>query len=237
LRPSEVPLVPTQTLERITPPAVAQPIAPPVELRPSEVPLVPTQALERITPPAVTQPLAPPVELRPSEVPLVPTQSLERIAPSPVTREMAAPAAELAPAEPRAAPTPAQPAARAAPREVITAPMPGPVRSRTAPPDVVDDPFSSRTPPAASDPAKDAPRFDLEAMRQRARDITKEGVGQRAILPFPMPAKPAQKSKEEIAIENSWKPDCKTAYAGMGLLAMVPLMMNAFGEGTCSWNR
>jgi hypothetical protein len=224
LRPSEVPLVPTQTLERIAPPAIARELATPVELRASEVPLVPTETLERIAPAPAERELVAPVEVRTSEVPLVPAQTLERLAPAPATREIASPPAELAPAAPRVPP-----------REVITAPMPSGRSSRTAPPDVVDDPFSS--PPAASVPAEGAPRLDLEAMRQRARDITKEGVGQRAILPFPMPVKPAQKSKEQLAIEQAWKPDCKTAYAGMGLLAMIPLMMNAIGEGTCSWQR
>jgi hypothetical protein len=227
LRANDVPLVPTQTLERIAPPRLERELAAPVELRPSEVPLVPTQTLERIAPQAAEPHIAAPVELKQSEVPLVPTQTLERIAPAPQVRKLAAPPAELAPA-------PMPPAPRAVPREVFTAPAPT-GRSRTAPPDVVDDPFSS--PPGASAPAHDAPRIDLDAMRQRAREIAKEGTGQRAILPLPLPAKPAQKSREELAIEKAWKPDCKTAYSGMGLLAMIPLMMNAIGEGTCSWQR
>jgi hypothetical protein len=230
LRASDVPLVPAQTLERLAPPRLERELVAPVEARPSDVPLVPAQTLERIAPPRIERELVAPVEARPSDVPLVPAQTLERVAPAPQVRELAPTPADLAP---RALST--QPATE---RQVITAP-PSPGRSRTAPPDVVDDPFSSpfARPPAASMPAEGAPRLDLEAMRQRAREITREGTGQRAILPMPMPGKPAQKSKEQLAIEQAWKPDCKTAYSGMGLLAMIPLMMNAFGEGTCSWNR
>jgi len=50
-----------------------------------------------------------------------------------------------------------------------------------------------------------------------------------------MPPIPPKKSKLESAIENARKPDCRTAYAGLGLLAAVPLIANEFGEGTCRW--
>ena len=39
----------------------------------------------------------------------------------------------------------------------------------------------------------------------------------------------------EKAIENARKPDCRTAYKDLGLLAVVPLVANEFGEGTCRW--
>ncbi len=50
-----------------------------------------------------------------------------------------------------------------------------------------------------------------------------------------MPAVPEKKSKVETAIENARKPDCRTAYQGLGLLAVVPLVANEFGEGNCRW--
>jgi hypothetical protein len=79
------------------------------------------------------------------------------------------------------------------------------------------------------------PTLDPEALRMRAGQIAREGTGNRAILPFPMPPQPARKSKEEIAIENARKPDCRTAYQNLGLLAVVPLLANEFGEGSCRW--
>src|SRR5207244_3948151 len=79
------------------------------------------------------------------------------------------------------------------------------------------------------------PALDLEAMRQRAGQIAREGSGRRAILPFPMPPVPEKKSKMETAIENARKPDCRTAYQSLGLAAIVPLIANEFGEGNCRW--
>ena len=66
--------------------------------------------------------------------------------------------------------------------------------------------------------------------------MAREGSGQRALLPFPkLPPREERKSKEAIAIENALKPDCRTAYSDLGLLAVAPLVLNAFGEGTCKW--
>ena len=95
-----------------------------------------------------------------------------------------------------------------------------------------------KSPPAPSseadyDPTK--PSVDVEAAKRRAGEIAREGIGQRALLPFPMPAKTPPKSRMETAIENARKPDCRNAYANLGLLAVVPLLANEFGEGTCRW--
>jgi hypothetical protein len=79
------------------------------------------------------------------------------------------------------------------------------------------------------------PRIDLDAARATARAVAREGSGNRALLPFPMPPAPERKTKEQIAIENARKPDCKDAYKGLGLLAVVPLIANEIGEGNCRW--
>jgi hypothetical protein len=80
-----------------------------------------------------------------------------------------------------------------------------------------------------------APSVDLDAVRKRAGQIAREGSGNRAILPFPMPAPPERKSKEAIALEKARKPDCRTAFKDLGLLAIAPLIANEFGEGNCRW--
>ena len=80
-----------------------------------------------------------------------------------------------------------------------------------------------------------APRIDLDAARARAREVAREGSGNRALLPFPMPPAPERKTREQLAIEKAWKPDCKDAYKGLGLLAVVPLIANEIGEGSCRW--
>jgi hypothetical protein len=39
----------------------------------------------------------------------------------------------------------------------------------------------------------------------------------------------------EDAIEKARKPECKDAYKDLGLLAVLPLIANEFGEGNCRW--
>ncbi len=75
----------------------------------------------------------------------------------------------------------------------------------------------------------------MDAIRKRAAAMARQGTGNRAALPFPMPPLPERKTKEQIAIENARKPDCKTAYQALGLAAIVPLIANEFGEGNCRW--
>ena len=40
---------------------------------------------------------------------------------------------------------------------------------------------------------------------------------------------------EAAAGAKAAKPDCRTAYAGMGLLAVVPLVASSVGNGGCRW--
>jgi len=119
-----------------------------------------------------------------------------------------------------------------APREPLDAgsrPAPAPSPFRTPAPD-----SRGRAAPADDyDPTK--PSIDLDAARKRAGELARQGTGNRALLAFPMPPVEKPKSKMEEAIEKARKPDCRTAYKDMGLLAAVPLIANEFGEGTCRW--
>jgi hypothetical protein len=79
-----------------------------------------------------------------------------------------------------------------------------------------------------------APRVDMDAVRKRAREIASETGSTRGILPaLPPPAE--RKSKESLALEKAIKPDCRTAYAGMGLLAVPALVVSTIGDGGCRW--
>ena len=44
-------------------------------------------------------------------------------------------------------------------------------------------------------------------------------------------------SKNKLAedIAKAAKPDCRTAYAGLGLLAIAPLVGSTIGNGGCNW--
>jgi hypothetical protein len=219
----EVPVLPAPLLEWTPRPALEPKLAPPARLAPVELPavrappppvaapIVPAPLLQQAAPSAYAPKLAPPVELTPLE--------------APVARSPAPAAAQLPAAERPGLP----PAERASPRDPQPV-VPGARPSR-------DETIFDGRKPAADDSqqAGSGPRIDLDVARARARELAREGSGNRALLPFPMPPAPERKTKEQLAIEKAWKPDCKTAYKDLGLLAVVPLVANEFGEGNCRW--
>ncbi len=146
---------------------------------------------------------------------------------------------ETAPRVERVAPPAASPGrapAAPAPARTETPPGESPPRLRFGAPDPADEIFKPRSDvaPAAAEPGG-APRLDLDATRQRAREIASEGAGYRGIVPAIPPPPPDRKSKLAEAIEKAQKPDCRDAYAGMGLLAVPALVASAVGNGGCRW--
>jgi hypothetical protein len=81
-----------------------------------------------------------------------------------------------------------------------------------------------------------APGITAESLRSRAREIAREGTSTRGVLNV-VPPPPPQERKDTLAegIAKAAKPDCRTAYAGMGLLAVVPLVASSVGNGGCRW--
>ena len=79
------------------------------------------------------------------------------------------------------------------------------------------------------------PKLDLdEAKKRAAREVVREGSGSRGLLSV-VPPPPERESKEARALAKAAKPDCRTAYADMGLLAAVPLVASAIGNSGCRW--
>jgi hypothetical protein len=232
--PAPIPVTPSTTTERtlVEPPPVSIPLArPPLPAPPVQIP----QPVER----APATPESRPVERPPVEVTAIPVPALENIAPT--TGGTAAPI-EMSPlpsiqAVPAAPPM--QPAVQAPPAARTAEP-------ETSGPRFTPSPGSapgtqrrggSRPGESTSDYDPTAPTLDADSLRARAGRIAREGSGQSALLPFPMPPVPEKKSQVETALENARKPDCRTAYQGLGLLAVVPLVANEFGEGNCRWTR
>jgi hypothetical protein len=218
--PIETPAIAAQPLPAspaaapaLAPPVQVDAVAPPAPPRvvPVETPAIATQPLPAS--PVATPSLAPPVEVK-AALPAAP--------PRVVPVETPAIATQPAPAAAAASP------ALAPPVEVNA------VTPRAAAPARDSPIFNNRRAPASDAPFPGT-GIDLEAAKARAREIAREGTGNRALLPFPMPPAPERKTKEQIAIEKAWKPDCKDAYKGLGLLAVVPLIANEFGEGSCRW--
>lgn len=188
----------------------------PVIRIPQETPKIPSQLMQPIAPIPERATTLPPVE-RAIEPPPVPVQETPKAPPTALERALTPPAETTQPAPPAPADTTSRPA---------------------VPPPAAREPESLfRRPPQQPDSNYDPtkPSLDLDALRRRAGEITRAGSGNRALLPFPMPPVAKPKTKMEQAIENARKPDCATAYKDLGLLAVVPLVANEFGEGNCKW--
>ncbi len=231
------PPTPAQAAPLPVPAPVVQPAPPPVSL-PERV-VIPHTEIAPVASPVIpalptlptlpAMPAMPPVQRPPMEVPALPAPTTE-IAPTQQV-PLATP--------PGPAPAPQLPQQREAPARVDRVPLareaPGLPSAPFQPSGPsIDSPGAGTGQPATKlDPS--APTLDLDAMRARAGELARSGAGNRAVLPFPMPPVPPKKSKMETAIENARKPDCRTAYAQLGLAAVVPLIANEFGEGNCRW--
>ena len=235
MKPLESPalpaLAPVERMRIETPDVPVVPTTPPVQPPALEAPALPTPRVETARPP-VEAPLGKPAEERTMEAPAVPAVPAKEVVPAaPAVPAAAAP--PLPPALREAAPAlPREPAPAATSNE-----LPG---TRSAPPS--EPPSVFRAGPEAGGAPRDydptRPRdqgIDLDAMRRRAGELAREGSGNRAVLAFPLPPVPKDKTKLEKAIEKGWKPDCKTAYSSLGLAAVVPLIANEFGDGNCRW--
>jgi hypothetical protein len=108
-----------------------------------------------------------------------------------------------------------------------------PPRLRFGAPEPDQDMFKPKVDVAPPAEPGAAPRLDLDDAKKRAaRAVVREGSrGLLSIIPPP----PERDSKEARALEKAAKPDCRTAYANMGLLAAVPLVASAIGDSGCRW--
>jgi hypothetical protein len=241
--PVEAPPVAAPLAEPKPPPVVEPKPAPVIERTPA--PPTPVESAPAPTPTPAPAPAPTPEAVTPKapvvEAPLAPQPAVQQ----PAVQQPAVQQPPAVTTQPPTTQTPAaQPPATQAPASqapAIERPLPrvqdAPVGRPSASPfraPPVDDPFSGKqAPPSTYDPT--APSIDMDAMKKRAGQLAREGTGNRAILPFPMPPGEERKTKEQIAIENARKPDCNKAYQGLGLLAVIPLVANEFGEGTCRW--
>jgi hypothetical protein len=235
--PAEAPPIPAPLVQPRVERAIAEP---PTIPAPMVQPLPPPPLPELLPVPPITRPVEtrvvpavptpPQIERAPVESPAIPIPPIESIAPR--VSEPAANPAESAPA--REAPVAAPVQQREAPATIERAPA---IREEATPrfnaPGPSSDSIRERAPASSYDPT--APSVDLDAVRKRASELARSGSGQRAIFAFPMPPVPPKKSKLEDALDKAHKPDCRTAYSALGLAAVVPLIANEFGEGTCKW--
>jgi hypothetical protein len=225
LPPIELPA--PRALERELPPApeLAAPAPLPAQPLPS-VEALPQRAIERELPPA---PELPPAAALPSQ-PLPPVEA-------PMQQPFES-ALQPAPELPPAAPLPTQPLA---PIEAPRARAIGPAPSLDVPRRGVPDGAPSQRLFAPALPAiepkqpaaDEAPtrHFDFDRARDVARDFNR-GVA-RTVEFEPPPAE--RVTPLGRAIQKAAQPDCRDAYAALGLLGLIPLIADTVMDRGCRW--
>jgi hypothetical protein len=169
----------------------------------------------------------------PSAVPQAPLATLSTLAPSPaaLTADQTAPlgrAEQPALSRPEAVASPLPPTATLNAGPIASTPTAAAGGAPDAGTQLGHD-IATAPSPAASAP----PRLNLQLARQRGGELSRGmGGGLLAVMPRP----PEVDDKLGQQIRKAAKSDCRQAYAAAGLLAVVPLAMDAVKrEGGCKW--
>jgi hypothetical protein len=147
------------------------------------------------------------------------------------------PAAPVATAAPSPGPAPPSAAAPAPASTASPAPVPGsdPITSRVTSPTAGPDagPRAGHDQAVTPSTAASMPRLNLALPRLRGGELSI--APSRGALPV-LPRPPELKSKLESDLQKAGKPDCRDKYAGMGVLAVVPLAAEAVrADSSCRW--
>jgi hypothetical protein len=229
-RDTVAPLEAAPRLKTFVPPGVVPDVvaAPPLEI-PRMAPLAPPPIEQEIIRPAELLPRLPPVAPAAAIETATPTERVPRaVQPVPAAAEVAGRSSEPARTPPPAAHSTVAPGRELPSASRVAPGTPGGTAN-------VGDALTPRAPMAAP-PVGSAPRIDLDAVRQRAREIAREGSGPRTLLPLNVRPKEEIKTREQQAFDKALKrPDCRDAYSAMGLAAVVPLLWDAVSEKGCKW--
>jgi len=98
-----------------------------------------------------------------------------------------------------------------------------------------DDIFKPRTTPQTGvvPPPGQAPRLNLEAAKKPGAEIGRSD-GRKGIFNIDSPP-PEPVSKLGKAIQKAAQPDCRDAYAALGLLAVPFLLKDTITDTGCRW--
>ena len=71
---------------------------------------------------------------------------------------------------------------------------------------------------------------------ERRTDVARGNSGSRGLVPLDLsPPEPERKTKLGRAIEKAAQPDCRDAYAALGLLALPFLIKDTLTDTGCRW--
>lgn len=224
-RPDELksrlaPLAPVEPLPELPPLGAAPPVSVPA---PIPAPIPAPAPVELPTPTPVLAPVP-----APAAAPAASPVAAPAPAPAPATRSEPAP---VAPAEATPAPPAAPAAARPpAPERAAVAASPTPKTSLYGTPDAGSR-LGHDIATAPSTPAS-APQPRLDLSLPRGGLLSSRGSrGMLALMPHP----PERKNKVEEGVETAAKADCRKAYSELGVLAVVPLAIDAARDKGCRW--
>ena len=225
LAPVEAPALksfasPAQTKALEASSALSQPLAP----------------LAPVTPARIEREFATPAFAKPSDVAVSVPPAIEKVAAPKVEKEFSQ-AREYTRAEPERAAEAVKPPAPA------PAPTPAPQRDTSAQATsapagesaIVSPRADPRLPTFGASPPATLPKTNLDSIKERARQIAREGTGPRTAIPFFTAPPPPKKEMEKAFDKALTRPECKDAYAEMGLAAVIPLIRDAVTEKGCKW--
>ena len=202
---------------------------PPMPIRPPAPPAPPVApAPAPVVEPTPERPPAPVVDPVPAPAPApapAPESALPRVEPTPAASPAPQPTA-VQPAPPQTPAATASPGATSGAPAPAPASFPGPAGSPDAGSRVGRDVATpASTPPTAA-------REPLNLSLPRGAATSRQGAsGLLSMVPIP----PDRKTKLEQEMEAAAKADCRKAYAGAGLLAAVPLVLDAARDKGCRW--
>ncbi|WP_269532913.1 hypothetical protein [Chitinimonas sp. BJYL2] len=98
-------------------------------------------------------------------------------------------------------------------------------------------PASMPTPAPSESAEVLAPGLDTESLRAQARQLARQpsGVASQDLPPGLRRTPGEMETPLARAIDKSARPDCRTAHAGMGLLAALPLIYDTVRDKGCKW--
>jgi hypothetical protein len=88
----------------------------------------------------------------------------------------------------------------------------------------------------SADESGGQPYIDLQGARSRAaHNVAAATSSSQGLVHMAPEIPPVVQSKDARALEKAIKPDCRTAYAQLGLLAIPVLVASALAESGCRW--
>lgn len=188
--------------------------------------LVPARLPDTPAPSRMRFVLIPPREPVPEPVPVnaVPIPGTPATASVPIARK-----------PPATAPRPSR--ARAAPVETPAAQSPSAASSEATPVITAAEPDPAAAAPAdsAKGGSDNAPAFDMAAARASARLIARHAKDGTVALPERKAPSYEPDDSAQRGLERARRNDCRSAYAAMGVLAVLPLLKDAVTGSGCKW--